>query len=399
MRTPRLALLLLTVAFLAVVAWQLNAARAIAVIAGVPCAGGQCMVSPPKAQTVAQTVAQPIGYREAGWPPRLSQRYPDLELVDQTGALVRLSSFEGSVILIEPVGMTCAACQAFSGAHRRGAFGGIVPQQGLLSIEELFPRFASGLSFSDDRLVFVQLILYSMSMGAPSPDDVRAWARHFGFERSKNRIVLAGTASLLGPASFNMVPGFQLVDRNFVLRADSTGHSPRHNLFDHLLPMVPQLLEKRWVEDAYRAIPHRRTVFNVEAARMSPEERTYLTTLFTLVDLAVVERVDMLSALRQKQPVGKDDYDAVLGQLGTVPVPSRLRGVHQLVVSAIMEQRAALAQWRNGGPPEQLGGHALVVSSSTKLRQAYGELMQLFPEENGHNKAAFFDYLCALDFI
>ncbi len=28
-----------------------------------------------------------------------------------------------------------------------------------------------------------------------------------------------------------------------------------------------------------------------------------------------------------------------------------------------------------------------------------GELLALFPQEDARNKAAFFDYLCALDFI
>jgi hypothetical protein len=80
-------------------------------------------------------------------------------------------------------------------------------------------------------------------------------------------------------------------------------------------------------------------------------------------------------------------------------VPDRLRGVHTPVVSAITEQRAALGQWRNAGPPENLGGHPLVASSSGRLRPAYANLMRLFPEEHPQNKTALFDDLCALDFI
>ncbi len=40
------------------------------------------------------------------WPPELGKPYPDLELVDQTGKKVRLSSFKGKVLLIEPIGMS-----------------------------------------------------------------------------------------------------------------------------------------------------------------------------------------------------------------------------------------------------------------------------------------------------
>jgi hypothetical protein len=43
--------------------------------------------------------------------------------------------------------------------------------------------------------------------------------------------------------------------------------------------------------------------------------------------------------------------------------------------------------------------HSKVRSSSANLQGAYGDLMRLFPSENATNKQAFYDYLCALDFI
>lgn len=232
MKSRRVRLLVLSTVLLGVSFWALNVSGR----GGAVCAGGECFVRLPTTQQAARS--------EVKWPPRLGEPYPDLELIDQTGQRVRLSSFKGSVLVIEPIGMTCPACQAFSGAHRFGSFEGVVPQGGLPSIEELFPRYTNGLSLSDDRIVFVQLLLYSMSMGAPSPDDARRWAKHFRMDRSKNFVVLAGTEDLLGPASYNMIPGFQLVDRNFILRADSTGHRPRHNLWTYLLPMVPRLLQE-----------------------------------------------------------------------------------------------------------------------------------------------------------
>lgn len=394
MRTKTLVVVLLWIVFLGIAAYRLGTYGLLdSLAASVPCPGGQCLVPPPAPAKAARA--------DLRWPPRVGEPYPDLELIDQTGRPVRLSSFKGSVIVVEPVGMTCPACQAFSGAHRYGSVGGVVPQRGLPSIEEMFPRFTNGLSLSDERIVLVQLLLYSLSMGAPSPDDARRWAEHFRMDRAKNRVVLAGTPDLLGQASYDMIPGFQLVDRNFILRVDSTGHQPRHDLYRTLLPMVAQLLEKPSVEEAYRAIPHRRTVFDPEAAKMSQEERAYLQQLFELVDLAVVERVEALGWLtaRRARTRGADDYDAILNRLGALAVPPRLVTVRRLVVEAIQEQRAGLEEWRTAGVPANLGGHPLVASSSTKLRQAYAELMGLFPQEGPNNKAAFFDYLCALDFI
>ena len=184
------------------------------------------------------------GWTKAVWPPKLNQLYPDLELVDHTGRLVRMSDLKGKVIIVEYVGMTCPACQAFSGAHEMGGYGDVVPQKGLGAMKKYFPRYTGGLSLEDDAIVVVQMLLYSMSMEAPTPLEVRNWARHFGLDRMGNHVVLAGTDGLLGPASYNLIPGFQLIDKQFILRSDSTGHHPQQNLWTELLPMVNQLVQE-----------------------------------------------------------------------------------------------------------------------------------------------------------
>lgn len=177
------------------------------------------------------------------WPPALNNYYPDMELLDQDGKRVRLSSFKGKVIIVEPVGMSCPACQAFTGANQKNyrPYGNVSPQPGLKSIEELLPVYG-GVNLSDPRIVLVQLVLYNPSLKAPSLQEVQAWARNFGLYTNRNRYVLVGRANMVNNYSYNMIPGFQLIDKNFVLRSDSTGHNPRHNLYTHLLPMVKKLL-------------------------------------------------------------------------------------------------------------------------------------------------------------
>ena len=211
-----------------------------------PCTGEQCTVPYPPSNLASPTThSSPTKLTSRAtteWPPIVGEVYPDLELIDEYGQKVRLSSFKGSVLVMEPIGMTCAACQAYSGGHQFGSFGGVVPQKGLPSIEKFFPDFTNGLALSDHRIVFIQVLLFNMSMGAPTGEDVRSWSDHFKMERSDNYVVLGGTKRLLGPASNKMIPGFQLVDQDFILRADSTGHSPRDNLYTTLLPMVHELL-------------------------------------------------------------------------------------------------------------------------------------------------------------
>ncbi len=58
--------------------------------------------------------------------------------------------------------------------------------------------------------------------------------------------VVFSERDLRGDASYNMIPGFQLIDRDSILRKDSTGHQPRHNLWKELLPEVRRLLDEEY---------------------------------------------------------------------------------------------------------------------------------------------------------
>jgi len=193
-----------------------------------------------EANPPSTTTAQP---GSEFWPPRRGERYPNLTLYDHRGRLVSLTSLRGKVILIEPVGMTCEACQAFAGAGKLGCFAKQPVQPGVDALEDYFPRYTGGLLLSDPRIVYVQVLLYGLDMQAPSPADAQAWAHHFKFDTRPNVYVLAGTPALIGPASYAMIPGFQLIDKNFVLRAWWFGETGTgDDLWTQLLPMVPKLL-------------------------------------------------------------------------------------------------------------------------------------------------------------
>jgi hypothetical protein len=178
------------------------------------------------------------------WPPKVGEVYPDLELQDHTGATRRLSEFRGKVILVELIGIPCGACQAFAGAHQVGAFRGGKVQGNLESIERYARRFG-GFNLSDPRVVFVQVLLFTTNLDAPSVDEARAWAEHFRADKYKNRVVLVGTDSLATKESYDMIPGFQLVDRGFHLVRDSSGHQPTHNLYTDLLPTMGKMVTGR----------------------------------------------------------------------------------------------------------------------------------------------------------
>jgi len=175
------------------------------------------------------------------WPPEKNRTYPDLELVDQEGTVTRLSDFKGKIILVEPVGIPCQACVAFSGGHEFGPFEGIEPQSDLESIKTYAAKFGN-IRLDDDRIVRVQLLLFNHTMQAPTQSDATAWAEHFQMLRSRNQVVLVGTPSMATAVSRDMIPGFQLIDKHFILRSDSTGEAPADNLYTKLLPQVRKLI-------------------------------------------------------------------------------------------------------------------------------------------------------------
>lgn len=177
------------------------------------------------------------------WPPDRDRKYPDLTLIDQNGKPVRLAEFQGKVILVEMVGMTCPACIAFSGGAEKGSFGNVPPQGNLEPIHKYLRRFGR-IRLDDPRLVFVQIILFNQQMKAPTQEDVKAWADHFGFRTEMNQYVLAGLPEMASAASMEIVPGFQLIDKNFNLRIDCAGREPVHNFYTDLLPQIRQLINE-----------------------------------------------------------------------------------------------------------------------------------------------------------
>lgn len=192
------------------------------------------------ASLLASTALASIANPALPWPPQLNQKYPDLQLTDASGKKIQLTKYAGRVILLEPIGMSCPACQAFVGASEHGAYPGCSSQQGLPSIEATLRQ--NGIEPNDTRLVRIQVLLYSPEMTAPTLAQTQTWAKHFGFGKNPNEVLLFGDASYIGSAAYNLIPGFQLLDRNFVLRCDATGHRPKNDLYRELVPMIKGLL-------------------------------------------------------------------------------------------------------------------------------------------------------------
>lgn len=157
------------------------------------------------------------------------------------------------------------------------------------------------------------------------------------------------------------------------------------------------------VPEAYRAIPHRQTTFNAASAKMGADDKAYLTRSFALIDQAMAARVATLQWVRSYGEQGeslaqyKKKLALIWQGLNKLQPASRLKPYHALVLSAIKDQYNYFLALEKGVKPDL--NHRLVQRSHESLIQAYQQLMGLYPSESPYNQQAFFDHLCALDFL
>lgn len=163
------------------------------------------------------------------------------------------------------------------------------------------------------------------------------------------------------------------------------------------------------VDEAYRAIPHQQTDFDRHTAQMDVDEALYLDDFFTLVNAAIVERVQALQWLSSGGSAGKTyaDYrasmDLVFADFDRLTVPAGVHDVHKQVIAAMRLQSEYLGDWaERTGRGERFRFSASdkrITASSRLLIASYNQLMERYPEASRHNRQAFYDHLCALDFI
>jgi len=160
------------------------------------------------------------------------------------------------------------------------------------------------------------------------------------------------------------------------------------------------------VDQAYSAIPHRRTVWREDESTVPATDRAYLNAIFQVLDQAVAVRVAGQQNFGNHSFDSPDidgEYERLLTYARSMPVPAALKSYHSKVLDALAGERQFFADWkaaRDGfGFGGNVGDHPGVRRASAELRAAYGELMAKYPQEGQTNKDAFFDYHCALDFL
>ena len=152
------------------------------------------------------------------------------------------------------------------------------------------------------------------------------------------------------------------------------------------------------VDQAYRSIPHQRTVFELQQSTIPATEARQVAKLLSLVEKAMVERVDAMVNGAEKTGYFSQIV-SILWQIDQLRVPKRVQAARDHVHQAVQQHRAFFELQNVTGNQAEASRQQLVQSSSSHLISAYQRLKQSYPEETKHNQQAFYDYLCALDFI
>lgn len=153
---------------------------------------------------------------------------------------------------------------------------------------------------------------------------------------------------------------------------------------------------------AYARIPHRMAPLPGQEVTLAPPQAAQLLQFMTLLDAAVVARVECAEQLQRRSSRAYAVYDARLSQIEMELAPLKQSPFSRsvsLTLEALADQRAYLQEWSLQPGGAVAAGHAKVQSSSAKLHQAYDSCLKSLSKPTPGVSDAVFDRFCALDFI
>ena len=161
------------------------------------------------------------------------------------------------------------------------------------------------------------------------------------------------------------------------------------------------------VDQAYSQLKHRRTVFDASKTKVPQAQQESLRHLFSIAELGTILKVRAYNAHSSGDKAAYSavmkDYASLVEVSNRQPPPAELKPVHDLVVGAIAEQRevfvASAAKPASVLSRNELARKPEVQKVHRDLLNAYKILMATYPKEPPVNRDAFYDYLCALDFL
>lgn len=147
-------------------------------------------------------------------------------------------------------------------------------------------------------------------------------------------------------------------------------------------------------EEAYAAANHRRTPFEASGSSIPVEAGAALSRLFALTDQGVVLRIESM-----KGGVTQPRYEALLASLKAEALPAPIAKARDEIVAALMLHQRVAASGAARAPRAQHARTPEITAASGKLHSAYDLLMRAYPAATARQKQAFYDHLCALDYL
>ena len=177
------------------------------------------------------------------WPAGMNAEYPDFEVIDQEGNQFSISSLKGKVILVEIVDMMNPVSLSYNGAAEYGLFGKAESaDQYEVSLAKTIEKQTQGsFSLPNEEVIVLKLIVYNQEGTQPSAIDAENWANFYRLKKEDNYFVVVPAKDFRSDETDKIVPGYQLIDRDFNLRVDAAGPAPKHNFKMSLIPRIPKL--------------------------------------------------------------------------------------------------------------------------------------------------------------
>ncbi len=179
------------------------------------------------------------------WPPKMNDEYPNLALIDQNGQSFDMDSLKGKIIIVEYLDFSSAVSQAQSGSGLLGVYGdeNLEADSYAIPFQDVLRKNNVDIDLSSNDVLQVKIVLYAAAGDQASRDDAVNWAEHFNLTKEDGIIVATPEKDIRDKDSSFMVGGYQLLDRNLRLRADSSGGAPKHNLDLTFVPLFEKLVK------------------------------------------------------------------------------------------------------------------------------------------------------------
>ncbi|MFP4385632.1 MAG: hypothetical protein ACLFP8_04085 [Alphaproteobacteria bacterium] len=177
------------------------------------------------------------------WPPQMNRQYPDLELLDRNGRIFKISDMKGYVLVVSYIDMSSPVSQAQAGAALAGPYGSAqeIDQYAQPFSEAVRKGTGGDFTLPHDSVLELNILVYAPDGSQATLDDATKWGDHFDLELSRGVIVAVPKLDLRGEEVETILGGYQLLDRHMMLRVDSAGREPKHNLTLTLVPLLSKL--------------------------------------------------------------------------------------------------------------------------------------------------------------